>query len=51
MAKRTTKTATPTTRAALHFSAINGILLAAGFASIVLGYSLLAKDRTRRRRC
>jgi hypothetical protein len=43
-ARRTT-TATPTTvdRASLRFSAINGILLAAGFASIALGYSMLAK--------
>ena len=43
MAKRTNKTAVPTERAALRFSAINGILLAAGFASITLGYSMLAQ--------
>lgn len=43
MAKRTNKTATATDRASLRFSAINGILLAAGFASIALGYSMLAK--------
>lgn len=38
-------TATPTVvdRASLRFSAINGILLVAGFAAIALGYSLLAK--------
>lgn len=45
MAKRTT-TPTPTTtgeRASLRFSAINGILLAAGFASITIGYMMLAK--------
>lgn len=29
--------------AALRFSAINGILLAAGFAAIVAGYALLAR--------
>ena len=50
MAQRTRKTtasaATPTPpphRGALSFSAINGILLAAGFASIVAGYVLLAQ--------
>jgi len=45
MAKRTTTqttTATPE-RASLRFSAINGILLAAGFASIAAGYAMLAK--------
>ena len=42
MARKTTKAAAPE-RASLRFSAINGILLAAGFASIVIGYSLLAK--------
>ena len=30
-------------RAALSFSAINGILLAAGFASVIAGYVLLAQ--------
>lgn len=29
--------------AALSFSAINGILLAAGFASIIAGYALLGR--------
>jgi hypothetical protein len=43
MAKRTTKTTAPPERASLRFSAINGILLAAGFAAITLGYSMLAK--------
>lgn len=31
---------------ALRFSAINGILLAAGFLSIVAGYALLARGST-----
>lgn len=45
MAKRTTSTTTPASaeRAALRFSAINGVLLAAGFASITIGYTMLAK--------
>ena len=45
MAKRTTTQTQPVVneRAALRFSAINGILLAAGFAAIALGYSMLAK--------
>ena len=34
---------TPDNPASLRFSAINGILLAAGMASIVAGYALLAK--------
>jgi hypothetical protein len=36
-------TATTTTTGSLRFSAINGILLAAGFASIIAGYMLLAR--------
>lgn len=46
MAKRTTTqttTAAAPERASLRFSAINAILLAAGLASIVAGYALLAK--------
>lgn len=49
MAQRTrTRSAQATAAAesnpgALRFSAINGILLAAGFASIVAGYALLAR--------
>ena len=35
--------ATAVNPAALRFSAINGILLAAGFAAIVAGYALLAR--------
>ena len=46
-----TRSTAATTRAAdnpgsLRFSAINGILLAAGFASIVAGYALLARGST-----
>jgi hypothetical protein len=43
--KRTTRTTTaaPAERSSVRFSAINGILLAAGFASITIGYSMLAK--------
>jgi hypothetical protein len=44
---RTTRSAqtasTVVNRGALRFSAINAILLAAGFASIVVGYMLLAR--------
>ncbi len=42
---RTTATASAATPnpASLRFSAINGILLAAGLASIVAGYALLAR--------
>jgi hypothetical protein len=49
MAQRTRQkaAAAPATKAAhrgaLRFSAINGILLAAGFASIIAGYVLLAQ--------
>jgi hypothetical protein len=43
MAKRTTKTVSIIDRASVRFSAINAVLLVAGFASIALGYSLLAK--------
>jgi hypothetical protein len=43
MAKRTTKTASIIDRASVRFSTINAVLLVAGFASIALGYSLLAK--------
>jgi hypothetical protein len=49
MAQRTrTRTATTTSAAnpnpaSLRFSAINGILVAAGIASIVAGYALLAR--------
>jgi hypothetical protein len=48
MAQRTrtrsmTATATSPDPASLRFSAINGILLAAGAASIVAGYALLAR--------
>jgi hypothetical protein len=43
MALRTKAAAAPPDRASLRFSAINGILLVAGFASVTLGYALLAK--------
>jgi hypothetical protein len=48
MAQRTrtrtaASTAAATTPGSLRFSAINGILLAAGFASIIAGYALLAR--------
>ena len=43
MARKTRTVATPVDRASLRFSAINGILLAAGFAAITIGYALLAK--------
>ena len=44
MAKKTIRSsAAPVDRASVQFSAINGILLVAGFASITLGYSMLAK--------
>lgn len=47
MAKRIQRTtAAPVDRASVRFSAINGILLAAGFASITFGYVLLAKGST-----
>ena len=42
---RTTAAAAPD-RASIRFSAINGILLAAGFATIGVGYALLAKGST-----
>lgn len=38
--------AAPEEKASLRFSAINGILLAAAFASIVAGYALLARGST-----
>ena len=43
MARKTRTVAAPVDRASLRFSAINGVLLAAGFASITIGYVLLAK--------
>jgi hypothetical protein len=43
MARKTRTAATPVDRVSLRFSAINGILLAAALASIVIGYALLAK--------
>lgn len=44
MARKTrTAAAAPLNRSSVSFSAINGVLLAAGFASITLGYMLLAK--------
>lgn len=43
MARKTRTAATPVDRVSLRFSAINGILLAAAVASIVIGYALLAK--------
>lgn len=47
MAKKTSRTAVAMAdRASVRFSAINGILLAAGFASITIGYVLLAKGST-----
>lgn len=46
MAKRTTHTAVQVDRASVRFSAINGILLAAGFAAITIGFTLLAKGST-----
>jgi hypothetical protein len=42
MAKRT-KTVTTPDKASLRFSAINGIMLVAAFATIAFGYTLLAK--------
>jgi hypothetical protein len=41
--QRSTQTAPAVNRGALRFSAINAILIAAGFASIVAGYVLLAR--------
>ncbi|HUP88506.1 MAG TPA: hypothetical protein VM100_04115 [Longimicrobiales bacterium] len=49
MARKTPTQPTPTTtgdRASLRFSAINGVLLAAGFVSLAAGYALLAKGST-----
>ena len=46
MARKTRTLPTPGDRPSLRFSLINGILLAAGFASIALGYSLLAHAST-----
>lgn len=47
MARKTrTTVAPPSERASLRFSAINGILLAAGFVAIGVGYALLAKGST-----
>ncbi len=43
---RQTTAATTDTPGALRFSAINAILLVAGFASIVAGYVLLAQGST-----
>ena len=40
---RGTPAATTVNRGALRFSAINAVLIAAGFASIVAGYVLLAQ--------
>jgi hypothetical protein len=40
---RTPQPATTVNRSALRFSAINAILIAAGFVSIVAGYVLLAR--------
>ena len=43
MAKKTIRnSAAPVDRASVRFSAINGVLLVAGFAAITLGYSMLA---------
>ena len=42
MARKTRAAAAPIDRASLRFSAINGILLVAGFASITIGYAMLA---------
>jgi hypothetical protein len=42
-ARNRTTTVTPANPASLRFSAINGILLAAGVISIVAGYALLAR--------
>jgi hypothetical protein len=48
MSARTRRTATApaVSHASLKFSAINGILLGVGLASIVAGYALLAKGST-----
>ena len=47
MAKpRTRAAAAPVDRASVRFSAINGILLTAGFAAITIGFVLLAKGST-----
>jgi hypothetical protein len=44
--RKSTAAATPVSHASLKFSAINGILLAAGLAAIVGGYALLAGGST-----
>lgn len=41
--KTTTKPAATLDRASVQFSLINGVLLAAGFATIAAGYALLAR--------
>jgi len=48
MAKTRTRSAAaaPVDRASVRFSAINGILLAAGLAAITIGFALLAKGST-----
>jgi hypothetical protein len=43
--RRTAQVAT-TTRASLKFSAINGILLAVGMLTIILGYVMLSRGST-----
>lgn len=43
MPRKTRTAVVQADRVSLRFSAINGILLAAGLASIVIGYALLAK--------
>ena len=43
MPRKTRTAVVQADRVSLRFSAINGILLAAGLASIVIGYALLAR--------
>ena len=46
MAQRTSRVVDPSPRGSLKFSAINGILIAAGLAAITLGYVMLAGGST-----
>jgi hypothetical protein len=46
MAQRTAKVVDPSPKGSLKFSAINGILIAAGLAAITLGYVMLAGGST-----
>lgn len=46
MAKKQIRTADAVPRSSLKFSAINGILIAAGLAAITVGYAMLAQGST-----